>query len=193
MAKLRNYVTGGSARITGASVAGNILLAVDWNYGNVYVYDVSQADDPIFKGVFFALYTLRVEADPANDVAYVLSAYGRFSGIYSFTLSTLDPFHRVKYTSCERCDYFPSPATDYGGLAVSLNGKYVVYIAGKQGEVRVLNVSDPANIQSVGSWPLGSFGGKTAESLGVALKDQYIFTAAGRLGLQVFSFHGLSH
>ncbi len=40
--------------------------------------------------------------------------------------------------------------------------------------------------------PLGQFGVQTGNTLGVAIKGDHIFVAAGLLGFRVFSFQGLS-
>ncbi len=108
------------------------------------------------------------------------------------TLSTLGPSFSTRHTTCTGCDYFQSVATDYGGLAVSPNGNFVVMILGKKGEVRVLDVSNPADIRDAGFLPLPAHGVKTAEPMGVAIKGNDIFTAAGILGLRIYSFPGLS-
>jgi hypothetical protein len=125
-------------------------------------------------------------------VAYSLATFGNKSGVYSVTLSTLGPSFSTRFDTCTGCDYFQSVATDYGGLAVSPNGRFVVTILGKQGEVRVLDVSNPADIQSVAVLPIPAHGVKTGEPMGVAIKGNDIFTAAGTLGLRVYSFPGLS-
>ena len=192
LAKLNNYVTAGNSKVTGVSITGNTMLVTGWNYGRLLYYDVSNAVSPVFRGTHYAPFLFRSEVDPQETVAYSFAAFGNVSGIYSVTLSTLGPTFSTRHDTCSLCDYFKSVATDYGGLAVSPNGQYVVMILGKRGEVRVLDVSNPADIQSAAVLPLPVHGVKTAEPMGVAIKGNTIFTTAGILGLRVYTFPGLS-
>jgi hypothetical protein len=66
-------------------------------------------------------------------------------------------------------------------------------ILGKKGEVRVLDVSNPADIKDAGFLPLPAHGVKGGEPMGVAIKGNDIFTAAGILGLRVYRYPGLSN
>jgi LVIVD repeat len=193
LAKLNSYTAAGSAKVTGVSVAGDSLFAVEWNHGRFYYYDVALAHNPVFVGTHYAPFTFRVEGDAEQKAVYILSAFGNSSGIHSATLSAFELSPSTRFNTCADCDYFQSPATDYGGLAVSSNGKYVVYMAGKRGVVQVLDVTDPADIKNAGVLSIPAHGAKTGESLGVALKGDHIFAAAGTLGLKVFSFPGLSN
>lgn len=191
LAKLRNLVSSGSAKATGVSVTGNTLVAVDWNYGRIYYYDVADADSPVFRGTHYAPFTFRPAVNPDETAVFALAAFGNSSGVYSATLGNLGPTFSTTHSTCSGCDYFKSPATDYGGLTVSSNGKYVVYIAGKKGVVQVLNAS-AADLTSAGSLPIGTHGMKTGESMGVQTLGKYIYAAAGLLGLLVFEYLGLS-
>ena len=183
------------------SVVGDSLFALDWNYGKLYYYDITHVDPttnppifPIFKGVHLAKFAFRVagrvEGDPVRDAAYILGAYGNSSFIFSVPLSSLDPNTATRQDDCTDCGSFHMTATDYGGITVSPNGKYVVYIAGKQGVVQVLDVSgDPAVMTDAGSLRIPRHGTKTAESMGVQIgPGDHIYTAAGTLGLQVFHY-----
>lgn len=192
LAKLNSYVTSGNAKATGVSITGNTMLVTGWNYGRLLYYDVSNAASPVFRGTHYAPFLFRSEVDPQQSVAYSLAAFGSTSGIYSVTLSTLGPSFSTRYNTCTGCDYFKSVATDYGGLAVSPNGRFVVTILGKTGQVRVLDVSNPADIKDAGFLPLPAHGVQTAEPMGVAIKGNDIFTAAGILGLRVYRYLGLS-
>ena len=153
----------------------------------------------------YAPFLLRVEGDPDGSAVYALSAYGGTSGIYSLSSPPLTSLRSPRsFPSCTRhataecgamgiCDYFKSVNTDFGGLTLTSNGKYVVYIAGKgSGEVRILDVSDPTNITSVAVAPIGAHGSRNAESMGVQTRGDFIFTAAGLVGMQVFKYDGLS-
>jgi hypothetical protein len=192
LAKLNSYVTAGNSKTTGVSIVGNTMLVSGFNYGRLLYYDVSDAASPVFRGTHYAPFLLRSESDPQQTVSYSLAAFGNSSGIYSVTLSTLGSSFSTQHTTCTQCDYFKTVPTDFGGLAVSPNGNFVVAILGKKGEVRVLDVSNPADIQNAGVLPIPAHGAKTGEPLGVAIKGNDIFTAAGTLGLRIYSFPGLS-
>jgi hypothetical protein len=193
IAKLNNYVTAGSAKVTGVSVVGDRLFATDFNYGRIYYYNVAQANNPVFAGTHYAPFILRVDGDPAGEAVYGYSTFGGTSGIYSVLLSTMGPSFSTRHNTCGTgCDYLVSPQTDYGGLAVSANGRYVMFIGGKQGSVRVADVTDPTNMTTAGSVSIPAHGAKTAESLGVAQYGEYIIAAGGLLGVGVFHFPGLA-
>ena len=192
LAKLNNYVTAGGAKVTGVSVSGDRLFATDWNYGRIYYYNVAQPHNPVFAGTHYAPFILRVEGDPAGQAVYGLSAFGATSGIYSVLLSTLGPTFSTRHNTCTGCDYLASPQTDFGGLAVSQNSRYVMYIAGKQGVVRVVDVTDPTNMVNAGSVAMPAHGAKLAQSMGVAQYGDYIIAAGAVLGVGVFQFPGLT-
>src|SRR5262245_33642018 len=61
LAKLNNNVTAGNAKVSGVSVTGDNLFAVDYNYGRLYYYDVgtnpaagTNPANPKFKGTDYA-------------------------------------------------------------------------------------------------------------------------------------------
>jgi hypothetical protein len=191
LAKLSKPVSSGGGKATGVSVTGNTMIVTEANYGRVFHYDVTTADQPIFRGTHYAPFTFRGEANADETVAYAISTYGNSSGIYSFPTQGPTPYS-TRHKDCSGCGYFRIPATDYGGIAVSPNGKYVVYIAGKKGNVEVVNAADPSAMTSADSVSIPGHGTKTLESMGVAISGDYIYTAAGTLGVQVFSFRGLS-
>jgi hypothetical protein len=198
--KLNAYVTSGNAKMTGVSVTripGDperaILVAFDWGYGRGYFYDVTDPRTPIFAGTHHAHYTFRGEVDPTGTTAYMLSAYGYHSGIYSVPLDLLGPSKSTYHATCgDRCGFFAAPPTDYGGMSVSANGRYVMYIAGKRGEVRVIDVSDPANMVDAGSVAIARHGARTAASMGVAEYRNHVIAAGAALGLGIFHLPGLS-
>jgi hypothetical protein len=192
LAKLNSYVSAGNAKTTGVSIKGDTMLVTGWNYGRLFYYDVSIAASPEFRGTHYAPFLFRSEVDPQQTVAYTLAAFGNTSGVHSVPLSAMGPSFSTTQASCTVCDYFKSVATDYGGLAVSPNSRFVVTILGKKGEVRVLDVTNPSDIKDAGSLPLPAHGLKTGEPMGVAIKGNDIFTAAGILGLRVYRFLGLS-
>ena len=187
-------ISGGGGKVTGVSVTGNTMIVMEANYGRVFHYDVTKADQPILLGTHYAPMTFRGEVNAAQTVAYAISTYGGSSAIYSYTFpSPPGPTpYSTRYTTCSGCGSFKIPATDYGGIAVSPNGKYVVHISGKQGIVQVVNVANPSAMTDAGKVSLPPHGMKLLESMGVAIQGDNIFTAAGTLGVLVFSFPDLS-
>jgi len=193
MALLADGTTSGSAKITSVAVAGDLLLAVDFNYGRIYAWDITAPAHPVFRGAHAVPYTLRVQSDPVHGEIYALSAYGALSRISSVPEARLDPHVASHADGCASCGHFTIPNTDYGGLAVPSSGNYVVYAAGKRGMIQVLDVSNPAAITDAGSWGDGlRFYDRLAENIGVALRGDYIFVGAGLRGLDVLSYPGLS-
>ena len=190
--KLNAYVTTGNAKDTGVAVVGPWLFTLDWGYGRFYAYDVTDARRPRFAGTHHAPYLLRVEIGPEEATAYALSAFGSTSGVYSVPLARLNPMISTSHATCADCGYFASPTTDFGGLAVSANGRYVMYIAGKRGVVQVLDVTDPTRMRDAGSVPIPTHYARLAQSMGIAQFGNHIIAAGAELGLGVFQFPGLS-
>jgi hypothetical protein len=190
--KLNNLDTGGSALVTGVSVTGNALVAVDWGLGRLYYYDVTDAANPRFRGTHYAPFLLKAEADPDRDVVYMLSAYGRFSGLYSVPISAMSPTHSTRYDQCSSCSFLRFDQTTQGGLAVSTGGRYVLSVGGGKGQFNVVDASDPASLKIVASAWAGKPQTRAAESLGVANRGNYIYLAVGAIGVQVYLFPGLS-
>ena len=195
--KLNAYITAGNAKVDGLSVVGDRLSIVEGNYGRLYYYGVGNGNgtalDPKFLGTHFASYALQVQNSPDNEFVYILGTFGNASNVFSVPTSILAPNIETRQPTCAVCGTFKIPATDYGGITVSANGKYVVYIAGKIGVVQVLDVSNPPAITDAGSYPIPGHRSKSFETMGVKTTlDNYIITAAGALGLQVFSFPHLA-
>ncbi len=192
LALLQAGTRAGNAKVTGLAVAGDLLFAVDWNYGRLYMWSIANPAAPVFAGTHYAAFTFRVEADPARDTAYAFAAFGASSGLFSVPISALAPDVSTSHATCAACDFFKSPATDDGGLALSATGRYAAYVAGKQGVLQILDVSNPSDIRNAGVISLGKFGVKSGDALGVAIRGEHVFVAAGALGFQVFAYPGLT-
>ncbi len=120
----------GGAQAVGVSAAGNVVSAVDWNYGGYYAWDSTDPHHLTFIGTHRAPVSFRAEVDLANDVAYVLGTYSKGSGVHSIRFSELvaAPGH-VTYEEylqpagtvrCTDCDFVPSAiAMDGGGIGFS--------------------------------------------------------------------------
>jgi hypothetical protein len=199
LAKLNSYITNGTAKVTGISVTGNYLVAVDWGYGRLYYYDVTDATSPVFKGTFYAPYLLKAIVDDQHGIIYMHSAYGTFtSGIFSVPISYLAPNFAARYQNCPVCGYIkngnPTVGLDQGGLALAAGGRYLVYNGGRNnGEVHVLDVQTPTAMQEASAWlPIGPHHVATSALMGMATLDDLAYLAAGALGVQVYHFAGLS-
>ena len=192
--KLNNYVTSGNALTTGVSVTGNALVTVDWGYGRLYYYDVTNAADPVFKGTHYAPFLLKAEADPVSDVVYMLGAYAKFSGLFTVPISAMGSTHSTRYDQCSSCDFLPANhVIGQGGLAVSANGTYVLYVGGLTAQLHVVDVSVPADLQEVASVSIGAPQVGLAETIGLTSRGDYIYVAGGATGVQVYLFPGLSN
>jgi hypothetical protein len=91
---------------------------------------------------------------------------------------------------------------DGGGVGFSPNHKYAFYVGGRgNGELRILDVTDPVNMQTVVSVPVGPMSlhaGKEAGIVASRIKNpddnlfhDYLFLAAGLAGFRVYEFPGL--
>ncbi len=194
LAKLNNYVTFGNALTTGVSVTGNTLVTVDWGYGRLYYYDVTNAANPVFKGTHYAPFLLKAEADPVNDVVYMLGAYAKFSGLFTVPISAMGSTYSTRYDQCLSCDFLPANhVIGQGGLAMSGNGEYVMYVGGGKAQLHLVDVSDPADLQEIASVSIGEPQVGLAETIGLTSRDDYIYVAGGVTGVQVYLFPGLSN
>ena len=185
---LRNLTPGGNAKVTGVAITGNSLVTHDAAYGRLFFYDVTDAENPAFAGTHRAPFMLRAEVNPAETVAFGLSAFGGTSGIYSVPMNLLGPNTSTTYRNCPTCGYFKTVPTDYGGLTVSGNGRYVVYVGGRDGVIQVIDVSDPSNMIEAGSVKGIAHGSRLFDSLGAQTLENYIFAAVGRAGFHVYSY-----
>lgn len=196
MLHMRNLKEGGSAYVTGVSAAGDYVFAGDWNYGALFAWKSSP--DPLhltFAGRHRTICLYRTVADPTRNVVYMLVTWARWTGVYTLPLSLLDPFESTAWDTCEACgEELLGMAADGGGIGLSPNGKYVIAAGGRgNGELRVIDVRDPVNLVSVAVVPLGKHQLGNSEGMGVVAKGNFLYVAAGMLGLRVYSFPGLSN
>lgn len=193
--KLRaGTMTNGTAKLTGVSVVGDSLFAVDWALGRLYYYDLGNPLQPTFAGTHYAPYLLKAYADPARDVVYMISGYGGVSGIYTVPISSLDPFRSTSYLDCASCYLKSTFAIDMGDIAI-VSDRYIVYGGGKgYGEFHVVDVTTPFDIGNkvVASDTIGLHRVGLAQGMGIGVSGDYVFQAAGLLGLQIRRFPGLS-
>jgi hypothetical protein len=191
---MRELTDSGSAYVTGVSTAGNYVFAGDWNYGGLYVWDSSDPLHLTFKGTHRTICLFRSEADVARGVVYMLVTWARWSGVYTVPLSLLDPFVETRWDTCAVCGHEPSSVyMDGGGIGISPNGTYVISAGGRNyGELRIIDVSDPADLVTVAMVPIGRHYLRNGQGMGVAARGNHIYVAAGMMGFRVYSFPGLS-
>jgi hypothetical protein len=193
-AKLRNHAAAGSAKATSVSVAGDLLVTNDWNYGRMYAYDVRVPTNPIFKGTHYVPFVLSVDADPdpSTGHVYMLGAYGRFSGIYTLPIRLLNPLVPTRYTTCSECKFLRSRNNiDQGGLARSPGGQHVYYMGGR-GEFHSLAVSPPGTLVEAAFTNFGPSGLGLAETMGAATVGDHVYVTAGDQGVRVYALPGAS-
>jgi hypothetical protein len=93
---------------------------------------------------------------------------------------------------CTTCGFMPSAVPMDGG-GIGFSGKYVFSAGGRgNGELAIIDATDPANMVKVWSEPLGPTYIKTAQGMGVAAKGDFLYVAAGMLGVRVYEYPGLS-
>ncbi len=201
---LNTYVTAGNAKASGATVKGSILITTDWAYGRIYYHDVSNARSPVFRGTHYAPYVLKVDVkvdvDPDRAVIFMLSAYGPASGIYTVPILSLSPDVSTAHATCPACGYIPSTipfvGIDQGGLALGAGGDYLVYGGGRNtGEFNVVDVRNPlamTNVATLPVDPVDPHGVVVGQIMGVRIEGDLAYFAAGRLGVQIYQFAGLS-
>jgi len=220
VARMFSEITNGTAYVTGVATAGNIVAAVDWGYGGLYLWDSTDPFRLSFLGTHRLKVSLyRVELD-LSRVAYTLGAFWFNSGLITFPLQpTID--NGVAYCSTFGGGPVPAPASpappcgsgavcvpcghakmttssgsplagDGGGVGYSTSGKYAFYVGGRgTGELAIVNVEDPYNVFKVASTPVGLMGLQLAEAAGIVARNDVLYVAAGLLGLRVYTFPGL--
>jgi hypothetical protein len=127
-----------------------------------------------------------VAADPARDVAYMLGAYGSYSGVATVPLSRLNAFQGSHYSTCAECRFLRAATKiNQGGLALSTGGAHVFY-AGGAGEFRSVDTSALPTLVAEATVDIGAHGLALAETLGVAISGDLILLGAGDRGLLIY-------
>jgi hypothetical protein len=191
---MQNLIERGNAYVTGVSTAGNFVFANDWNYGALYAWDSTDPLHLTFAGTHRTICLFRAEADLSRDVVYMLITWARWSGLDTIPVSTLDPFDATAFDTCTDCGHLASGVyMDGGGVGFSSNGTYAFYAGGRgNGEIRVVDVTDPVHPVGVASLPIGRHYLKNGQGMGIVARGNHLYVAAGLMGLQVYSFPGLS-
>ena len=196
-AYMRNLGKAGAARVTGVSVdgPGDHVFAGDWNYGRLYVWKATP--DPLhltFAHTHRTPVLMRVEADATRGWVFMLSTYDKPSGLYTFPYSLMNPLAATRWDKCGVCGFEKAGIRmDQGGLAISPNGRYVLYAGGRDtGQLRIMDVTNPSDPLTVHVEPLGLHKLGLGAAMGVAFRGDVFYVAAGALGVRIYSFPGLS-
>ena len=104
------------------------------------------------------------------------------------------------HATCSECGYVPSTipfvGIDQGGLALGAGGAYLVYGGGRNtGEFNVVDVRNPpamTNVAMLPVDPVDTHGVVVGQIMGVRIEGDLAYFAAGRLGVQIYHFAGLS-
>jgi hypothetical protein len=190
IAALQSNRAQGTNYKTGLIVHGNWLAAVDWVYGRIYLYDVSQPAKPIFQGTHFAPYLLQVVM--TDDWLFGFAAYNRLSGVYSVPIADLTPDKPTGYhLGAERGFIAAGTGVDMGGIGISDSGRHICWYGGKTGQFQIINISDPVRMKVVASDTLPNHAVQMPEIMGVKCRGEQIYIAAGANGLVIYRFPGL--
>jgi hypothetical protein len=219
--RMFDHSTNGTAYVTGVTAVGNLVAAVDWGYGGLYLWDSTNPLQLSFRGTHRLKVSMyRVALDPGRDVAHTLGAFWINSGLITLPIQpTLD--EGVAYCSTLDGGPVPAPASpappcgagatcvpcgqakmttasgsalvgDGGGVGFSTNGRYAYYIGGRgTGELAIVDVTNPFDVVKVASTPVGQMGLQLAEAAGIVARDDVIYVAAGLQGVRVYQYAGL--
>src|SRR5262245_55924771 len=151
--RMRNLTPSGGAQSVGVSAAGNVVSAVDYNYGGYYAWDSTDPLHLTFIATARVPVSFRSEVDIERDdghggkgVVYVLGTYSKGSGVHTVPLSVLrhapngviyPPYLRPAGAPTDewcvgpldgaappRCGFVPSAVPMDGG-GIGFVGKYV--------------------------------------------------------------------
>jgi hypothetical protein len=185
LASLQSNTAKGSNYKTGLFVRGNRLAAVDWVYGRIFLYDISDPARPAFRGTHFAPYLLQVVM--TDEWLFGFAAYNRLSGVYSVPIADLAPDKPTGYhVGTDRGFLAAGTGVDMGGIGISENGNYVCWYGGKAGQLQLIDVSNPTKMRLVASDSIPNHGVRMPEILGVKFRRDRIFIAAGANGLVIY-------
>ena len=191
----------GGGKATHVSVSGNSMVVAEWGYGRANHYDVADPVNPVYRGSHYFPFPLR--AVTGRNALYLLGAYQKFSGLATAGLpwGAPSPQSLTKFVlgKCEDGAFVRTghPSMDAGGIHVTENGHYVVTMGGQfegadVGILEIYYVGDPLNPSRLATASLGGATGVTlAQAMGIATRGDYIYTAAGNHGVQVWRMGGL--
>ncbi len=188
-------MTSGNGRATGVSLAGDRLFAVEWAYGRLYHFEIATNPlHPRFVSTHYAPYLIKAHADLDQDVVYMLTAFGAVSGLRSVPI--LRSGH-LRVVALQRTCPVP---TVCGLPQVGLRHRYgrprhrrqqVCRLRRRQRCRRIPHRRHPVpTMQNEATDPdgIGLHGVGMAHGMAIRTQGDYVFQAAGVLGLQVHKF-----
>jgi hypothetical protein len=191
----------GGGKATHVSVSGDSMIVTECGYGRASHYDVSDPENPMYRGSHYFPFPLK--AMTGRNAVYMLGAYAKFSGLATAGLpwGAPSPQSLSKFVPswCEDGAFVKTghPSIDAGGIHLTENAHYVVTIGGQYegtdaGILEVYYVGDPLNPLRLAGASLGGATGVTLlQAMGIATRGDYIYTAAGNHGVQVWRMVGL--
>ena len=95
----------------------------------------------------------------------------------------MNPVAATRWDKCSVCGFEKAGIRmDQGGLAISPNGRYVLYAGGRDtGQLRIMDVTNPSDPLTVHVEPLGLHKLELAAAMGVAFRGDVFYVAAGAL------------
>ena len=203
---MRNLTPSGGAQATGVSAAGNFVSAVDWNYGGEYLWNSTDPLHLTFIATARVPVSFRSEIDIARDVVYVLGAYSKGSGVHTVPLSVLlNAPNGVVYPPYLQPAWSPHERAVHDLRVHAVGGAHgrrwhrvlrqVRVLRGRPRQRRARHHRRDRPGQH-GESVVGTLGPtyiKTAQGMGVAAKGNFLYVAAGMLGVRVYEFPGLSN
>lgn len=191
----------GGGKATDVSVSGNSMIVTEWGYGRASHYDVTDPLNPVYRGSHYFPFPLK--AVTGRNAIYMLGAYGKFSGLATAELpwGAPSPQSLTKFVlgKCEDGAFVKTghPSMDTGAIHLTENAHYAVTMGGQYqgtdaGILEVYYVGDPLHPSRLAAASLGGATGVTlAQAMGIATRGDYIYTASGDHGVQVWRMAGL--
>jgi hypothetical protein len=191
VAKLQALADSGAGAALGIDVDGDLLVVGEWRYGRIIAWNVATPLQPVFVGTHKVPFVLRTAVDTVNGQIYMLSTYGRTSGLYSMPITNWNTSLSTHHETCAQCGYFPSNGRmDMGGLGLSPNRDFLAFAGGKRGEMHLLDVVNAPLMTEVAEPPFEGHYVKMPFAMGFAARGNRLYAAGGLKGVVVFTFTG---
>lgn len=173
---------------TGILVDGNRMIVSGLEPpSGMFVYDVTNAADPVFRGWCPAPPILQTALVPGATAMFGLGWRG--SGVHRGDLANLSP--EVQKEGASEAKGFQGAGGYFGkgGMGISEDGRYLFAVSGDDGAMRVVDVSDPGRMEVVaGPIRLGPNDNLPKEILKVVVRGNRVYACGGKSGLHILRF-----